>query len=144
MQGPAVGNIDIIILLDVLQRRGDFYPLSARVLASAELGEIDGMVAAHGLATLFYLLRKYTGVEQARINLAQLLLFLSVAPVDQAVIEHALNLLYDDFEAAVQMSAGVHAGADYLVTRDPGGFKPGPLGALRPAELLALIQGPGG
>ena len=42
---------------------------------------------------------------------------MSVAAVDQAVIEGALNLPYRDFEDAVQMAAALYNGAEYLVTR---------------------------
>jgi predicted nucleic acid-binding protein len=132
--------IDLNILLDVLQRREEFYAVSARVLSLVEAGRIDGMVAAHSLTTLFYLMARYRNTEQARLMLTQLLVFLSVATVDQAVIEGALNLPYRDFEDAVQMMAALHAGAAYLVTRNPLDFKAGPITALQPAELLALIQ----
>ena len=40
---------------------------------------------------------------------------------------------------AVQMAAARQAGADYLVTRDRAGYAAGPLPALAPAELLALL-----
>jgi len=133
--------IDLNILLDVLQQRDKFYAASVRVLSLAEAGWIDGVVAAHSLTTLFYLMAKYRNTEQARLTLTQLLVFLSVAAVDQAVIEGALNLPYRDFEDAVQMAAALHAGAAYLVTRNPLDFKAGPITALQPAELLALIQG---
>ena len=44
-------------------------------------------------------------------------------------------------EDAVQMAAARQAGADYLVTRDRAGYAAGPLPALAPAELLALLPG---
>jgi predicted nucleic acid-binding protein len=131
--------IDLNILLDVLQKRQPFYDTSARVLAYAETGRIEGLVAAHTLTTLFYLVAKDQTPEQARIIVSELLQFLAVAAVDQAVIEDALKLPYRDFEDAVQMASAVQAGAQYLVTRDIAGFKPGPLPALQPAELLALV-----
>ena len=132
--------IDLNVILDVLQRREPFYALSARVLAGAETGRFDGWVAAHSLTTLFYLIAKYESAEQARLTLSQLLSFLKVAAVDQEVIEQALNLPARDFEDAVQMAAAVRAGAEYVVTRDPQGFKLGPLPALSPAELLAVVE----
>lgn len=132
---------DLNILLDVIQQREEFYEASAQALSLAEAGLIDGVVAAHSLTTLFYLVAKHRTAEQARLTLTQLLVFLSVAAVDQAVIEGALNLPYGDFENAVQMAAALYSGAEYLVTRNPQDFKTGPLTALQPAELLALIQG---
>lgn len=131
--------IDLNVILDVLQRREPFYATSARVLACAEASLIEGRVAAHSLTTLFYLLARYQSAGQARVILSELLSFLSVAAVDQAVIEQALNLPYRDFEDAVQMMAAVQTSTQYLVTRNVQDFKAGPLPVLHPAELLALL-----
>jgi predicted nucleic acid-binding protein len=132
--------IDLNVVLDVLQRREPFYATSARVLASAEAGLIEGWVAAHSVTTLFYLIAKYESVERARVAIGELLNILSVATVDQAVIEQALTLPYADYEDAVQMVAAVRAGAEYVVTRDLGDYRAGPLPVVQPAELLALVQ----
>jgi predicted nucleic acid-binding protein len=130
---------DLDVILDVLQRREPFFDMSARALASAETGRVQAWVAAHSLTTLFYLLAKYQSAEQARIGITSLLTFLSVAPVDQAVIEQALSLPYQDFEDAVQMVAALRSRAQYLITRNVQHYKTGPLPALQPAELLALL-----
>jgi len=132
--------IDLNLVLDVLQKREPFYAASAGVLACAETGLVEGLVAAHTLTTLFYLVAKDQSAERARVTLTELLQFLSVAPVDQAAIEQALNLPYPDFEDAVQMMAAVQAGAQYLVTRNVQDYRAGPLPVLQPAELLALVQ----
>lgn len=131
--------IDIDVLLDVLQQRELFYTMSARALACAETGQIEGWVAAHSITTLYYLYAKYQSAEQARIRLSDLLSFLSVAAVDRAVIEHALTLPYRDFEDAVQMAAAIQIGAQYVITRNVSDYKEGPLPAIAPAELLALV-----
>ena len=131
--------IDLNLILDVLQKREPFYTTSARVLACAETGLIEGLIAAHTLTTLFYLIAKDQSANRARVILTNLLQFLSIAMVDQFVIEQALNLPYRDFEDAVQMMAAVEAGAHYLVTRNIQDYKAGPLPALQPAELLTLV-----
>lgn len=131
---------DLNVILDVLQRREPFYTSSAQALASAETGELDGWVAAHSITTLFYLLAKDRSPQLARVAIGDLLRILSVAAVDQSAIEQALGLPYGDFEDAVQMMAAVHAGAEYLVTRNVADYGEGPLPALQPAELLTLLQ----
>jgi predicted nucleic acid-binding protein len=131
--------IDLNVILDVLQRREPFYATSARVLACAEAGLIEGWFAAHSVTTLFYLVARYQSAERARVVIGELLSLLSVAAVDQAVIEQALTLPYADFEDAVQMMAAVQAGAQYLVTWDLRDYRDGPLPAIQPAELLALV-----
>jgi predicted nucleic acid-binding protein len=131
--------IDLNVILDVLQRREPFYEMSARVLAAAETGMVEGWVAAHSLTTLFYLLAKHQSAEHARVALTELLSILSVAAVDRSVIDQALNLPYSDFEDAVQMMAAVRSGAQYLVTRNVRDYGLGPLPVLQPAELLAIV-----
>ena len=140
MADPIKVLIDLNILLDTLQRREPHYKDSARVLALAEVGEIVGLVAAHSWTTLFYLYARDQSADQARVHLTELLQFLSVAAVDQTVIERAMNLPYKDFEDAVQMMAAVRAGADYVLSRNVQDFKAGPLPVLQPAELLALLS----
>ncbi|MFC2015339.1 PIN domain-containing protein [Chloroflexota bacterium] len=131
--------IDLNVILDVLQQREPFYELSARVLAAAETGMVEGWIAAHSVTTLFYLLARYQSAERARVALTDLLSFLSVAAVDHVVIEQALNLPYPDFEDAVQMMAAVRSGVQYLVTRNVRDYGLGPLPVLQPAELVALV-----
>jgi hypothetical protein len=60
-----------------------------------------------------------------------------------------LNVILDVFQrrqpfhddSAAVLAAARQAGADYLVTRDRAGYAAGPLPALAPAELLALLPG---
>jgi len=63
--------IDLNIVLDTLQRREPFYAASAGVLACAETGRVDGLVAAHTLTTLFYLMAKSQSPDQARVVLTE-------------------------------------------------------------------------
>ena len=131
--------IDVNIILDVLQHREPFYATSAQILSSAEIGSIQAHIAAHTLTTLFYLVAKDRSPETARIVLTELLNFLEVSPVNQVIIEGALNLPYRDLEDAVQMMCAVNMRADYLVTRYIKDYSVGPVKALKPDELLALL-----
>lgn len=131
---------DINIILDVLQERKEFYDFSARLLAMAERGTIQGWLAAHSVTTLFYLIAKGKTSEDARVIITSLLQYLKIAPVDQVTIEQAMNLPYRDFEDAVQMISALQIRADYLLTRNPRDYKPAPLEVIQPAELLVLLS----
>ena len=132
--------IDLNVVLDTLQERKPHYRESARTLAYAEKGLIEGLLAAHSWTTLFYLYTKGESFNLARVRMTELMQFLAVAAVDQVVIEQALNLPYEDFEDAVQMMAAVRAGADFLVTRNVRDFTAGPLPAVQPVELSAILN----
>ena len=130
---------DLNIILDVLQERPECYQTSARLLAQAETGRLQGWIAAHSLTTLFYLVAKDKGTDQARVTLTSLLQILKIAPLRQETIEQALNLPYRDFEDAVQMVAALHIRADYLATRNIKDYQPALLTVIQPAELLAIL-----
>ena len=131
---------DLNILLDVLQERKDFYDFSARLLAYAETGAVQGWLAAHSITTLFYLIARDKSPEQAQVTLTSLLQFLKIAAVDQNTIEQALNLPYRDFEDAVQMMAALQIHADYLLTRNVSDYQPAPMEVVQPVELLAILK----
>ncbi len=133
--------VDVDVILDVLQKREPHYAASAAVLASIEAGQAKGAMAAHTFTTLYDLIAKGQSSEDVRAVLTNLRQFLAIAPVDQSVIDEALNLACRDFEDAVQMIAALHDGAQYFITRNVQDYQAGPLPALRPAEFLALLAG---
>lgn len=132
--------VDLNVILDVLQHRGPHYAASAIVWSAVETRQIRGLIAAHSITTLFYLLARHHDAVATHEVIDTLLTVFSVAKVDQHVIKAALAFRWRDFEDAVQMIAASEAGADYLITRNPKDFKGGPVPVLQPAELPAILQ----
>lgn len=141
MAPPLCALIDLDVILDVLQERQPFYTASAAVLAAAEIGRIEGWVAAHSVTTLHYLLSRHVGATKARGAIGDLLGVLEVAAVDGTVIRQALALPVVDFEDAVQVAAALAVGARCVVTRNLADYRSSPLPAYAPAEVLPLIPG---
>jgi predicted nucleic acid-binding protein len=131
--------LDLNIVLDVLARREPHYGDSAAAWACVETGEAEGLVAAHSLTTLFYLMSRHTSQSAAMSALKDLLRVFAVAAVDGQVIDRALDLGWADFEDAVQMAAAAQAGVNYLVTRNIRDFKSQLVPVVQPAELVALL-----
>ncbi len=132
--------LDINVVLDVLASREPFADDAEAVLRQVEARTIEGLVAAHTITTLHFLLSKHVGKAKARRVLTDLLHVIRVVPVDEDRIRHALALDWTDFEDAVQAACAEKAEADYLVTRDKRGFKKSPVKTVTPPELLALIS----
>jgi hypothetical protein len=83
----------------------------------------EGLLAAHALTTIHYLVRRETGTAKARGIVPAILKVFSTAKVDGAVIEEALQLPCSDFEDAVTATAARRSRCDYIVTTDPKGFR---------------------
>lgn len=135
--------VDTNIVLDVLAKREPHYTASAAIWAMVEHGKLEGVLAAHTVTTLHYLISKHLTHSQTNLTLTKLLQVFGIAAVDQQVILNALALGWSDFEDAVQMAAALNAGVDYLVTRNPKDFKESPVKVLQPSDLMALFPASG-
>lgn len=65
--------LDANVVLDVLAEREPHWQASARVLAEVEKRRAIGLVAAHSVTTIYYLLSKHLNRRKARAAIVQLL-----------------------------------------------------------------------
>ncbi len=59
---------------------------------------------------------------------------------DSTVIHEAVQLRCPDFEDAVTAAAARNANCDYILTRDPKGFRGSPVRPVTPEEALPLMM----
>ena len=131
--------LDLNIFLDVILDRPPDADVAAALWAAIERGRGQGMVPAHGVTTIFYLLEKSRGAAFARDAVARLIRVFSVASVDDEVVRRALALAWPDFEDAVCAAAAEASGCDAVVTRDPDGYPNAPLPVINPAAALSWL-----
>ncbi len=132
---------DINVVLDVLLDRRPYAEASAAAWAAIETGAAQGLLAAHAVTTIHYLLRKEMGNLKARRIVSAILRVFEVAAVDGAVVHEALHLPLPDFEDAVTAAAARCAGCECVVTRDPRGFRGSPVRPLTPEAATPLLGG---
>jgi predicted nucleic acid-binding protein len=131
---------DVNVILDVLLDRKPHVAASAMAWFAVETGSSKGFLAAHAVTTIHYLVRKQMSAAKTRQVVSAILRVFSVAAVDAAVIEEAFHLSLADFEDAVTVAAARARGCDYIVTRDPKGFRSSIIRALTPEALLPLLR----
>ncbi len=132
--------LDVNVVLDVLANRAPFADEAAAVLQLVEGGILEGLIAAHTVTTLHYLLARHLGKASAKKVLVDLLHLTRVVAVDEDRIRHSLAMDWADFEDAVQAACAESAQAEFLVTRDKKGFKKSAVRVVTPAELLAILS----
>jgi predicted nucleic acid-binding protein len=134
---------DISVVLDLLNRPP--WAANMAVLWDAHrTGQIEAVVAAFSLPTIFYIVRRQSDLATARQAVQVCLDTLSIAPVDQPALIAAQAMPGADFEDNLQIACAVQVGADLIVTRDPHGFAHSPLAVLPPAALVAQLAPPSG
>jgi len=132
--------LDTNIILDVLLDRKPYVDASAAAWAAVETGVSQGMLAAHAVTTIHYLIRKEIGNAKAARTVSAILSVFEIAAVDGAVIQDALQLPVSDFEDAVTVAAARLAGCECIVTRDPKGFRGSPVRSMTPEAVMPLLK----
>lgn len=135
-------TLDINVVLDVLANREPWVEHAAAVLTLLDDAEIEGLIAAHSVTTLYYLASKHLGHKRAVAALIGLLEHLSVAQLDEDILLRALSLGWDDVEDAVQGVSAQRAKADYLVTRNLSDVAASSVPVVTPKQLLATLASP--
>ncbi|MBZ5727253.1 MAG: PIN domain-containing protein [Acidobacteriia bacterium] len=130
---------DINVVLDVLLDRNPHVAASGAAWAAIETGLAEGLLAAHAITTIHYLAGKELGAAKTRRMLSAILRVFGVAAVDGTVIQEAMQLSFSDFEDAVTAAAARLAGCDFIVTRDPRGFRGSPVRPLTPEAVVPLL-----
>jgi predicted nucleic acid-binding protein len=131
--------VDVNVVLDVLLDRQPHAKASAAVWRAIEDGSSQGLLAAHAVTTIHYLIQRAAGEAKATRDVTSILKVFGVATVDGAVIQSAVGLALPDFEDAVSVAAAQLAGCDFIVTRDPKGFRGSPIRTLTPETAAQLL-----
>ncbi len=131
--------LDLNVILDVILDRRPGADAAAALWAAIESGHGRGLIPAHGVTTIFYLLEKARGAAFARDGVERLISVFGVAPVNDTVVRRALVFGWPDFEDAVCAAAAEASGCEAIVTRDPDGYPNPPLPVIDPAAALSWL-----
>ena len=130
-------TLDINVLLDVFQRRLPHYAASARVVNLVVSGTLAGVCPAHGLTTLYYLVRKHASKPDAEAAMDQVMRHFQIGNLDAAGWQAARQLPLADFEDAAVATVARTTASAFLVTRNVGDFAGSPVPAITPADFLS-------
>lgn len=132
-------TVDINVLLDVFQKREPHYAASAQVLNMVASGDLAGVCPAHGLTTLYYLVRKHASKPNAETVMDRVLGQFQIGNLDAEGWREVRRLPFADFEdAAVAMVAKASSSA-FIITRNVDDFVSSPVPAITPADFLSQL-----
>lgn len=133
--------IDTNIIIDALADREPYAADAKKIMEKCATREITGILAAHSISNLFYILRKEFSQEERRYLLKNLCKIFQVSEVNEKRIIAALeNEMFSDFEDGLQEECAVASMADYIVTRNPSDFKHSRIKVILPNEFLRKMQ----
>jgi len=128
--------------MDVFQNRVAHYAESAAVLATVERGETQGLLPAHAVTTLYYLIRKYGSRPDAEQAMDRLLSHFEIGNLLAADWHTARTLPMNDFEDAVTAMTALSCSCCAIVTRNVRDFIHSPVPAMSPLDFLDSLPTP--
>lgn len=128
-------------MLDVFQARQPHYAASAQVLSLVASGQMIGVVPAHGLTTLYYLVRKYGTKADAEAAMDRVLRHFRIGNLEAADWQKARRLPFTDFEDSVVATVADSSCSEFIVTRNTADFTGSPVPAITPRDFLSQLRG---
>lgn len=132
--------LDINVILDLLLDREGFAADAEAIWEANNQGKVEIFLAAITPTTVFYITRKYKGIDQARQYVSDILAATQICPLHQQVFIAAETLQFNDYEDAVQVASAMFARLDCIVTRDQKDFRNSPLPVYSPSDFIALLN----
>lgn len=123
--------LDTNVILDMLADREGFADAASAIFDAAGRNEIRLSICALSYSTIYYILRRFIGREKALQSLRELSKCVSILPVNQTVIQMALNSNFPDYEDAIQQDSTI----DGIITRNLKDFKLSEIPVLSPQKV---------
>lgn len=130
-------TVDINVLLDVFQQRQPHYAASAQVVSLVSEGKLTGVCPAHGLTTLYYLVRKHATKADAEAAMDRVRRHFQIGNLDAAGWQRARLLAMGDFEDAAVAAVAAVSGSTLVVTRNVADFARSPVPGIAPVDFLS-------
>jgi predicted nucleic acid-binding protein len=115
--------VDSDIILDLLAERLLFYDDAAKIFSWAYKRKIELYTTAVVLANVFYILRKVNGNSKAKEQIKDLRLLVKILPIDENIVDMALNSKFNDFEDGLQYYTAKEQNLFGIITRNLNDYK---------------------
>ena len=136
MRKKVFVNTDIIY--DLLAKRDPFYLAAARLFTLADEGKIQIFISALSLANIHYLISKQQSKDEAKQILRKFKVLVHVTPLNEKIIDLALNSEFTDFEDAIQYFSALQNEVELLLTRNLRDYKKAQISVLTAQDFINL------
>lgn len=129
--------LDTNIILDYIAERPFSKSETKQIFEMIFSRKINGIIAAHSITNLWYILRKTCTAPERREIINTLLECFEIAEINKTIIQNAINRNnFSDFEDCLQDECAKTYKADYIITRDKDDFTTSLVPTLFPTEFL--------
>ena len=132
--------LDTNIVIDLLARREPFYEAAAKLFSLADQNQIELSVSSLTIANTSYALLRQMDAITSKAILRNLRLILNILPLDDKIIELALNdMTFSDFEDALQYFIAIDNKQEIIITRNQKDFKGSVLPIMTAEQFIEML-----
>lgn len=130
--------IDTNIIIDFLMNREPFAADANHIIEICTDKKVTGIIAAHTISNLFYILRRQYNTAERKEILKQICTIFDISSIDKVKIISALdNNDFSDFEDCLQYECAKETAAECIITRNTTDFKQTDIPVVFPDVFLA-------
>lgn len=115
--------VDTNIVLDLLAKRTEFIREAQELFTLSDKNEIKLFVSSLTFANTFYILSQKMKLYDARKIVRKFKVLVEVLPMDDKIIDLALESDFKDFEDAIQYHTAIENEISIIITRNLKDFK---------------------
>ena len=130
--------VDTDIIYDLLAKRDPFYLAAARLFTLADEGKVQIFISALSLVNIHYLISKQQTEDEAKQILRKFKVLVHVNPLNEKLIDLALNSEFSDFEDAIQYFSALQNDIEVLLTRNLKDYKKAQILVLTAQDFINL------
>jgi predicted nucleic acid-binding protein len=130
--------VDTDIIYDLLAKRDPHYQAAAKLFTLSDEEKIQISISALSIANIHYLISKQLSGEQAKQILRKFRLLIHIVPLNEKIIDLALNSKFNDFEDAIQYYCAIENECDILLTRNLRDYKKAQITVMTALDFINL------
>ena len=132
--------LDTNIILDLLANRMPFYTEAAKLFSLADKKKLKLSISSLCLADVHYILSRQNPGIEVRSILRKFKVLVNVLPLDDKIVDLALNSDFHDFEDAIQYYTAIENDQDIIITRNQPDFKESKLPVMAAGEFIKTLK----
>ena len=130
--------VDTDIIYDLLAKRDPHYQAAAKLFTLSDEEKIQISISTLSIANIHYLISKQLSGEQAKQILRKFRLLVHIVPLNEKIIDLALNSKFNDFEDAIQYYCAIENECDIFLTRNLKDYKKAQITVMTALDFINL------
>ena len=130
--------VDTDIVYDMLATREPYYQAAARLFTLSDETKIQLFISALTIANIHYLISKHLSSNETNQILRKFRLLVHIVPLNEKIIDLALNSDFNDFEDAIQYYCAVENDIEILLTRNLKDYKKAQISVMTAQDFINL------